>query len=120
MTSTDDRIEQFHVDGNHLVRSVVPAAGRGRPYVHRCPRQAYGTIAFVADAISTRADDPGFTLEELAADAGTPSTLVAVTLAFMKERGCVTTRFRRNYATSRCLYEDAMIEYHALREKGAE
>ena len=48
----------------------------------------------------------------------TPSTQTAVAMAFMKERGCVVTRYRRNYAAGRCVFEDAMIEYHALREKG--
>jgi hypothetical protein len=43
-----------------------------------------------------------------------------VALAFMKERGCVVTRYRRNYAASRCLFEDAMTEYWALAEKADE
>ena len=29
-------------------------------------------------------------------------------------------RYRRSFAAGRCAFEDAMIEYHALREKGPE
>jgi len=32
----------------------------------------------------------------------------------LKERGCVRTEFRRCFPASACLFEDAMIEYHAL------
>ncbi len=118
MTSAPDRTETFAVADDHLVRSVVPA--RGEPYEHRCPRAAYEAIAHAADLFSTAIGDSGFTLEELAKAAGTPSTQTAVALAFMKERGCVVTRYRRNYAAGRCLFEDAMIEYWALAEKGEE
>jgi len=112
------RIEHFTVADDHLVRSVAPA--RGEPYEHRCPRASYESIAHAAELFSAETGDPGFTLEELATAAGTPSTQTAVALAFMKERGCVVTRYRRNYAAGRCLFEDAMIEFHALREKGPE
>ena len=120
MTSAPERIEHFTVADDHLVRSVVPIWGRGEPYEHRCPRASYENIAHAAELFSTQTGDPGFTLEELATAAGTPSTQTAVALAFMKERGCVVTRYRRNYAAGRCLFEDAMIEFHALREKGPE
>jgi len=112
------RIETFTVADDHLVRSVVPQ--RGEPYEHRCPRTSYQDIAYAAELFSNQPADGGFTLEELAAAANTPSTQTAVALAFMKERGCVVTRYRRTYAASRCLFEDAMIEYHALHEKGDE
>jgi hypothetical protein len=118
MAGTTDRIEHFAVADDHLVRSVVPA--RGEPYEHRCPRAAYEAIAHAAELLGTEAGDPGFTLEELARAAGAPSTQAAVALAFMKERGCVVTRYRRNYAASRCLFEDAMTEYWALAEKADE
>ena len=117
MTATD-RIECFAVASDHLIRSVTPV--RGTPYEHRCPRAAYEAIAQAADQFSAEYGDSGFTLEELAKAAGTPSTQAAVVLAFMKERGCVVTRYRRNYAASRCLFEDAMTEYWALAEKGQE
>lgn len=118
MNAAPERIETFTVADDHLVRTVVPQ--RGKPYEHRCPRTSYEAIAYAAELFSLHTGDPGFTLEELAAAAKTPSTQAAVALAFMKERGCLVTRYRRNYAASRCLYEDAMIEYHALREKGGE
>jgi hypothetical protein len=41
-------------------------------------------------------------------------TQAAVALAFWKERSCVVTRYRRNYAADNWLSEDAMTEYHAL------
>ena len=118
MNSAPDRIETFTIAADHLVRSVVPL--RGKPYEHRCPRRSYEDIAHAAELFSNQLADSGFTLEELAAAASMPSTQTAVALAFMKERGCVITQFRRNYAAGRCLFEDAMIEYHALREKGPE
>ncbi len=112
------RIDRFSVLDDHLVRTVVPAPGRGDPYEHRCPRASYETLAHAAEAISLQPADPGFTLEELAEAAGVPHSQTAVALAFFKQRGCVVTRFRRNYAAGRCFFEDAMVEYHALREKG--
>lgn len=118
MTPSTERTEEFIVADDHLVRSVIPA--RGEPYEHRCPRASYEEIARAIELFSRQTGDPGFTLEELAAAAGSPCTQTAVALAFMKERGCVVTRYRRNFAASRCAFEDAMIEYHALREKGPE
>lgn len=118
MTSAPERIERFTVAHDHLVRSVLPR--RGEPYEHRCPRASYEAIARAAEEFSAEYGDPGFTLEELAKAAGTPHTQTAVALAFMKERGCVVTNYRRSFAAGRCLFEDAMIEYHALREKGAD
>ncbi len=43
-------------------------------------------------------------------------------LAFLKERGCVVpARGKKNAAAWKLFFfEDAMTEYHALREKGAE
>ncbi|MCC7387509.1 MAG: hypothetical protein IT431_01945, partial [Phycisphaerales bacterium] len=41
---------------------------------------------------------------------------VATALAFLKERGCVVTEGRRSYAPGPGVFEDAMTEYHALRE----
>jgi len=120
MASAPERIELFTVADDHLVRSVIPSRRRGEPYEHRCPRTSYEEIAHTIDAISNEPGDPGFTLEELAEAASMPSTQTAVALAFLKERSCVITRYRRNYAASRCVFEDAMIEFHALREKGPE
>ena len=43
-----------------------------------------------------------------------PCTQAAITLAFLKERGCVVVRHRRCYPASNFLVEDALIEFHAL------
>ncbi len=111
MTTTHERDERFEVLGGHLVRKVVPA--RGEPYDHRCPLAAFERVAHAIDETG----DDGFTLESLVEAEGLPFTQVAVALAFMKERGSVTTRYRRNYAATGAVHLDAMIEYHALAEK---
>ncbi len=112
MTPKSERVETFEVIDGHLVRKVVPV--RGEPYEHRCPRHAFENVAQVADEFGTS----GFTLDDLAEWAAVTHTQAAVALAFMKERGCVETRYRRNYPASSCLFEDAMTEYHDLAEKG--
>jgi len=58
----------------------------------------------------------GVTLRELIEATGAPMTQVNVALAFLKERGCVITRFRRHWPASTFVFEDAMIEYFALAE----
>ncbi len=105
-----EREEPFSVEADHLVRSVVPR--KGRPYEHRCERATFERIAHACDEAGER----GVTLEELVAGEQVPHTQAAVALAFLKERGCVTTRFRRSFPASGGVYEDAMIEWHALRE----
>ena len=114
MTSAPERIETFAVADDHLVRSVVPQ--RGEPYEHRCPRASYEDIAHAAELFSTQTGDPGFTLDELATAAAMPSTQTAVALAFMKERGCLVTRYRRNYAATDGVHLDAMTEFCALAQ----
>jgi len=109
-----ERIDTFSVEDAHLVRSAQPR--RGKPYVHRCPYEAYTDVGWAIE----KAGASGFTLEDLVATTQLPHTQVAVALAFLKERGCVETRYRRTYAAADYVYEDALIEYHALREKGAE
>ena len=106
------RDETFAVLDGHLVRTVTPA--RGKPYEHRCPLASFEKVSHAID----EAGGDGFTLETLVECEGLPFTQVAVALAFLKERGCVTTRYRRNYATADCVHLDAMTEYHALAENG--
>jgi len=116
--------ETFAVDGpsGHLLRYVVPR--RGKPYVHSCSRVIYEEAAYAID----RLDAAPFTLESIVEkmsgcdqSKAPPLTQVAVALAFLKERGCVVpTRGRRHVAATDDVYLDAMIEYHALREKGPE
>jgi predicted Rossmann fold nucleotide-binding protein DprA/Smf involved in DNA uptake len=106
------RDETFHVEDGYLIRRVVPR--RGQPYEHRCPRKA---IEQVAAAIDEAGDAP-FTLESLVQREDLPFTQVAVALAFLKERGIVETRYRRNYAATQCAHLDAMTEFFALAENG--
>ena len=110
MTTTHERDERFEVFGGHLVRKVVPA--RGKPYEHRCPLASFERVAHAIDETG----DAGFTLESLVEVEDLPFTQVAVALAFMKERGCVTTRYRCNYAATDAVHLDAMIEYHVLAD----
>ena len=112
MTTTRERIETFEVADGHLIRKVVPM--RGEPYEHRCPKDSFEQIAHAID----EAGDAGFTLESLAEAEDLPFTRVAVALAFVKERGVVETRYRRNYAATDSVHLDAMTEYHALAENG--
>jgi hypothetical protein len=112
MATTTRRVDEFSVEDGCLVRSVVPR--RGRPYVHRCPLPAFEQVAYAVE----EAGDDGFTLETLVEVEDLPFTQVAVALAFLKERGIVETRFRRNYAASVAAHLDAMTEYWALAENG--
>jgi hypothetical protein len=83
--------ETFEVEGDHLIRHVVPR--RGRPYDHRCPRAAFEQIAHAAEELGA----DGFTLDSLLEyerDAGRDVTFtnVALTLAFLRERGILEVR----------------------------
>lgn len=108
MTAMRERDETFEVTDDHLIRKVVPR--RGDPYEHRCPKASFEQIAHAVDELAGET----FTLESLAEREKLPSTQVAVVLAFLKERGIVETRYRRNYTGSSCAFEDAMIEYLAM------
>ena len=103
----------FGVLDNHLVRTVTFVDGRR--YEHRCSYQTYETVAEAVD--QTPAEGEGVALEPLARSLDLPYTQVNVALEFMKERGVVTTRARRNYPASNFAFLDALIEYHAFREK---
>jgi hypothetical protein len=107
------RDETFEVLDGHLVRKVVPR--RGKPYDHRCPVAALDRIA---QAIDELGDEP-FTLETIFLSEEVPWTQVAVAVAFLKERGIIDTRSRKNYAaTTVGVHLDAMTEYFALAEGG--
>ncbi len=110
MTAAHERNETFEVIDDHLVRNVVPR--RGEPYEHRCPRVSFEQVAHAID----EAGNEGFTLELLVKREELPFTQVAVALAFLKERGIVETRYRRNYAATQCAHLDAMTEFYALAE----
>ncbi|MBS0198271.1 MAG: hypothetical protein JSR77_16080 [Planctomycetes bacterium] len=111
-TGPIETTETFTVADGYLVRSVVPR--RGTPYQHRCTLANYQAVAY---AIEDLKGGPT-TLEQLAAATGLPNTQVNVAFAFLKERGCVVPAHgRRHKAASSVLFEDAMTEYHALREE---
>jgi len=99
---------RFEVVDGRLVRTVTMPGGHG--YTHRCTRE---TFEAVAHAIEARRDE-GVTLGMLAEALDAPFTQVNVTLEFLKERGCLVTRGRRNYPASNFLFEDAMIEFMYL------
>jgi len=111
-TVAPTRDETFQVEDGYLVRKVVPR--RGEPYEHRCPKASMEQIAHAID----EAGGGAFTLESLVQRENLPFTQVAVALAFLKERGVVETRHRRNYAATPCAHLDAMTEYYALAENG--
>ena len=110
-SSIREREVRFEVIDDHLVQTVVGPDGRG--YVHRCRRQTYEAVAHAIEETGRA----GVTLEPLARAMDAPFTQVNVALGFLKERGCLVTRFRRHYPASRFLFEDAMIEYFALAEE---
>ena len=115
--SRDASTQSFGFDrGGMLVRSVTPSYGPKRvPYEHRCSQQSFEAVAHTIDAIG----DAGFGLDELVQRAAVPHSQAAVASAFLKERGCVITESKRNYPSTSDVYLDAMIEWHALREKPA-
>ena len=115
MTVTHEHIETFEVFHGHLIRKVTPR--RGRAYIHRCPRASFEQIAHAAEELG----EQGLTLESLVdyerqAGRDVTFTNVAVALAFLRERGILDVRYRRNYAATDAVHLDAMTEFFALAE----
>ena len=110
MTATHERNETFEVEDGYLIRKVV--LRRGEPYEHRCSRASFEQVAHAIEELG----DQTFTLEALVQREDLPFTQVAVALGFLKERGIVETRYRRNYAATDSIHLDAMTEYYALAE----
>jgi len=106
----DQRDVRFEVLDGRLVRTLVLPGGRS--YVHRCTREVFEAVARATE----RCADDGVTLNPLAAALDAPATQVNVALEFLKERGCVVTRCRRNYPASDVPYEDAMTQFFYLRD----
>src|SRR5688572_3731001 len=117
MAPTD---ENFTVEDGLLIRSVIPSPTSRReskPYVHTCTQQVYEDVAHAIDDLSGGT----FTGESIRDAIDAPFTQVMVAMAFLRERGCIDTAHRRkNVAAGTCIYEDAMIEWHALRDKRVE
>ena len=107
--------ETFAIEDGMLVRRVVPT--RGNPYAHSCTKTVYDDVAWAIE----QAGAGTFTLESVRDAIDAPCTQVAVAMAFLKERSCIVpARERRHKAASDFVYEDALIEWHALREKDSE
>jgi hypothetical protein len=107
---------RYTVEDGHLVRIVTSADSDGRTYSHRCELK---TFEAVANAVAeTPADGEGTSLLLIARSERLPFTQVNVALEFLKERGIADVRHRRCYPGSCEVYLDAMVEFHALREKG--
>ncbi|MHC4405061.1 MAG: hypothetical protein ACYTG0_35890 [Planctomycetota bacterium] len=104
---------RFEAIDGRLTRTV--RLRDGRQYVQRCTRAVYVAVARAIEEDS----GAGVTLEPLAEAIEAPHTQVNVALEFLKERGCLVTRLRRSHPASTFLFEDAMIEYHALAERAA-
>lgn len=103
----------FSVTDDGSLRQTVLLSD-GTQYVHHCTREHFEQVAQAFE------DQQAHTLSELARSLDLPSTQVNVAMEFLKERGCIITRYKRkSCAGSDFVYEDAMIEYHALREKAS-
>ncbi len=112
MATRLERDETFEILNGDLIRKVLPV--RGKAYHHRCRRATYERVAHAAEELGTA----GLTLDDIVEREDVPCSQAAVALAFMKERGCLVTRYRRTYPASDILFEDAMIEFCALAEQG--
>ncbi|MFQ5732124.1 MAG: hypothetical protein ACE5KM_09220 [Planctomycetaceae bacterium] len=99
----------FSVEYGRLVRTVTLADGRS--YTHRCELEAYRAVAWFVAEHAAEGVTTNMLWNELA---DVSCTQAALALDFLKERGCVVTRLRRNFPASDVLYEDALIEFHAL------
>ncbi len=106
------RDETFIIEeGGVLFRRVTPR--RGVPYEHTCTEQVYKDVAFAIEQLGAAT----FTGEMIRAQLDAPHTQVFTALAFLKERSCIVpAREKRHRAASDFVYEDALIEWHALRE----
>ncbi len=107
-TSVEYR-QTFTVEDGHLVRTVHCKGGSS--YQHRCSLDAYKAVVHHLDDHAAE----GVTTNDLWDGLpDVPCTQASVALAVLKERGCIKVRWRRCYPASAVLFEDAMIEFHAL------
>ena len=103
--------KSFAIVAGRLVRTVELRDGKS--YTQRCSLDTYEQVAYFVEEHATEGVTTTMLWEALP---DLPCTQVSVALDFMKERGCVTTVFRRVYPASECSFEDAMLEFHALAE----
>jgi len=106
-----ERCETFSIQDGVLFRRVVPR--RGEPYEHTCTERVYKDVAYAIEQLGATT----FTGEDIRDAINAPFTQVAVAIVFLKDRGCIVPAHeRRHHAAGDFVYEDALIEYHALRE----
>ena len=106
-----NRQVQFEVEHGMLVRHVARPDGRG--YTQRAALTVLKEVCYYLEA---RTQDGATSPELWDGLPELPATQISVALDFLKERGCVVIRCRRSYPASNFLFEDAMIEYHALAD----
>jgi len=102
----------FAVEDGELVMHAAPQAGR--PYSQRCPLAAFQAVALELDDASA-----GLTREDLRQRTGLPWCQVAVALWFLDERSIIDRKGKRGgryVPATEAVVEDALTEYHALRE----
>jgi hypothetical protein len=104
-----NRQVRFEVERGKLVRHVTRPHGRG--YTQRA---ALAALEEIVRFLEAQQADGATTTDLWDALPELPATQISVALDFLKEQGCVVSRCRRSYAASSFLFEDAMIEYHAL------
>ncbi len=104
-----ERLESFAVESDHLVRRVAPSSGV--PYERRCPQEAFeAVVRAVADCGSD-----GFVLADLCRRAGVSRALAGVAFAFLKARGLIANKGRRQHvATTSFGVAAAVADYQAL------
>lgn len=106
-----NRTIRFRHEDGFLVRTV----GGDKSYEHRCTLEVFETVAHAVE--ETPAQGSGTSLDQIAEQERLPHTQVNVALEFLKDRGLIERRHRRNYPASAAVHLDAMVEWHALREK---
>jgi hypothetical protein len=103
------RTIRWEIERGQLVRHVERADGR--EYTHRCELPSLQEVCWY---VEEHAKDGVTTGELWGAMPDRPATQLSVALEFLKERGIVETRGRRNYPASDTVFEDGMTEFHAL------
>jgi hypothetical protein len=109
-TPTNDT---FRIENGVLIRSVVPRRGKGEAYEHACTESVYKDVAYAIE----QSGSAHYRVEDIRAALDAPFTQANVAVMFLLERGCIEhARGRRYRAAGDYAYEDALIEYHALKD----
>jgi len=102
------------IDDGSIRREVMLSDGRA--YIHHCSKAVFEAVAHLLDEQRGQ----GHTGTSVTKLVDAPFTQVDVAFQLLKERGIIEVRRRRQcWATSGTTFEDAMIEYHSLREIGS-